>query len=121
MKRCLIYFFAGCVVAIVGLMVVAIISPSITGVVPFDEPRFFGDIKIWVGKPGNGQTENYDNSEVLFMAKEGVPFLQISRDNAGEVSKLVIYDEKGEVQFSMEPAVEKGQWEHFTYAGQKRR
>lgn len=118
MKSFLICFVAGVVVSLLTIYVLYMIDTHGGEIVPLNTPQHFGDIKIWLGKPPrDGRTYNISN--MLCLAKDDVPFLQIYRNKAGEVFKLAVYDERKRIIFSMDAATEPGKWEHFAYDEEK--
>lgn len=88
-----------------------------------DDPKTFGDIKVWVQKRNlpadiNVPDELFQkDSKELWMAKDDVPFLVISQNEGGKTNRLYLIKNKNNAVFWMEPLSTPGKWGYATYDG----
>jgi hypothetical protein len=113
---CLISFLAGIVISFIVLIIAFIADTHAGKTVPLSTPRFFGDIKIWVEKAPANQEENYDVSEVMYLAKAGKPFLMVDMNKDGKVVSLSLLEGEA-MRFTIKASDKPGKWENGIYGG----
>ena len=81
-------------------------------------PKTFGDIKVWAGKPTDvGCAPDPDIDEMLVMEKDGVYFLTIHKNKAGQINGLyLVKNTTNEPIFFMRPLDTQGKWGGATYS-----
>ncbi len=83
-----------------------------------NQPRTFGDIKIWAGSPADvGSAPNPDVDKILVMEKDDTPFLTIHKNKAGQINGLyLLKSTTKEPVFFMSPLKKPGKWGRATYS-----
>jgi hypothetical protein len=113
------------IILLIGILIGFAISLSIGAILSYidpgtrlKKPKTFGDIKVWAGRPTDvGCAPNPDIDEMLVMEKDGVPFLEIHKNKADQISGLyLIKNTTNEPIFFMEPLKARGKWGCATYS-----
>jgi len=111
-------FLLGVVAGItITLLFAAILRHKDSGTL-LNRPITFGDIKIWAGRPTDvGCPPDLNIDEALVMEKDGVYFLTIHKNKAGQINSLnLVKNTTNEPIFSMEPLKTAGKWGKATYS-----
>lgn len=87
-----------------------------------NQPRTFGDIKIWAQRPKTDDKTEIpeellqEHAKELWMTKDDVPFLMISQNKANKASCLCLVKNNKEPVFYMSPFGRPGKWGQATYS-----
>ena len=116
-------FFLGIIVGILGLFAVGVIrnrlgySDELTA-----QHKRFGGIEIWAQKPviSNSEKPPADFYQkvyrMLWMTKDGSPFLMMSQGTDGNVNCLYLLKNKDEPVLVLEPLNSPGKWGKVSYS-----
>jgi hypothetical protein len=84
--------------------------------------KTFGDIEIWAQKPIISNDEKVpidfgqEADRILWMTKDGAPFLMISKNIDNKIHGMYLLKNKGEPVLTLEPLNSSGKWGKVSYS-----
>jgi hypothetical protein len=118
-------FFLGTIIGAIVLFAVSIIIVRLGYTTELtSRHQTFGDIELWAQKPiiPNGEEVPIDfyKERILWMTKDGAPFLMIAKDANNKIHGLYLLKNKDEPVLTLEPLASPGKWGKASYSNCKK-
>lgn len=125
-RKILPYLLVGVVGVVIGfaisLFIGAILSYYEPGTFLTEDPKRFGDAKIWAFTPDavwGPDEEHSDIGKVLLMKRNDVSLFYAETDKDGKITNIAITAEEDNIRFRLKTAKSSGKWGSAMYGRDK--
>ena len=113
MKNILVHLIIGFTTTLAAILVLFLIDTDGGSNIKFVGPSFFANVTIW---QKNEKEASNENTGTLVLAKDKIPFLNLSADKNGNVESLSFFN-KDKLIFTMTSSSLNGRWCLLHYSG----